>query len=168
MVFTLLGSTLIVVASAQSPSPVDYQVLAKIREEGLVRSQVMDHIGTLSDVYGARLTGSPAMRHASDWAMKKFTEWGLTNVRREEWSFGKGWSLVRFSAHLTEPSVQPLIGYPKAWSAGTAGSVLGKSSESTSTPKTTSPGTPASWRAGWSCFSRHGPCRCSRAPSCFE
>ncbi|MBA2301709.1 MAG: M20/M25/M40 family metallo-hydrolase [Acidobacteria bacterium] len=126
MVFTLLGSTLIVVASAQSPSPVDYQVLAKIREEGLVRSQVMDHIGTLSDVYGARLTGSPAMRHASDWAMKKFTEWGLTNVRREEWSFGKGWSLVRFSAHLTEPSVQPLIGYPKAWSAGTAGSVTGE------------------------------------------
>ena len=75
---------------------------------------------------GARLTGSPAMRQASEYAMKKFAEWGLTNVHREGWSFGKGWSLVRFSAHLVEPNAQPLVGYPKAWSAGTSGSVTGE------------------------------------------
>ena len=37
--------------------------------------------------------------------------------------FGKGWSLVRFSAHMVEPQVQPLIGFPKAWSSGTKGEV---------------------------------------------
>ena len=112
--------------SAQSDSSVDLRVLSQLREEGLLRSQVMDHVGTLSDVYGARLTGSPALRQASDFAMRKFTEWGLSNVHREEWPFGTGWSLVRFSAHLQEPNVQPLIGYPKAWSASTAGSVSGE------------------------------------------
>lgn len=126
IVLGLIGITCIGVPTAQSPGPINPQVLSQLREEGLVRSQVMEHIGTLSDVYGARVTGSPSMRQASDFAMKKFAEWGLTNVHREGWPFGKGWSLVRFSAHLVEPNVQPLIGYPKAWSAGTSGSVTGE------------------------------------------
>ena len=55
--------------------------------------------------------------------MKKFTEWGLANVHHETWAFGKGWSLVRFSAHLIEPQVQPLIGFPGSWTPGTKGAV---------------------------------------------
>jgi carboxypeptidase Q len=101
----------------------DYATIGRIRDEGLNRSQVMDHVSWLSDVYGPRLTGSPAIQQASEWAMKKFTEWGLTNVHQERWKFGKGWSLVRFSAHLVEPQVQPLIGFPVEWSAGTKGTV---------------------------------------------
>src|SRR5258705_7427631 len=101
----------------------DYATLGSIRDEGLSRSQVMDHISWLSDVYGPRLTGSPAIQQASEWTMKKFKEWGLANVHQERWAFGKGWSLVRFSAHLVEPQAQPLIGFPQEWSAGTKGPV---------------------------------------------
>jgi len=101
----------------------DFATLGRIRDEGLARSQVMDHISWLSDVYGPRLTGSPAIQQASEWAMKKFTEWGLANVHQERWAFGKGWSLVRFSAHLVEPQVQPLIGFPHEWSSGTKGPI---------------------------------------------
>jgi len=103
----------------------DYATIGRIRDEGLNRSQVMDHVSWLSDVYGPRLTGSPAIQQASDWVIKKATEWGLTNAHREPWKFGKGWSLVRFSAHLIEPQVQPLIGFPIEWSAGTKGTVTG-------------------------------------------
>ena len=101
----------------------DYAMLGRIRDEGLSRSQVMDHISWLSDVYGPRLTGSPGLQQASEWAMKKFTEWGLANAHQERWIFGKGWSLVRFSAHLVEPQVQPIIGFPHSWSSGTKGAV---------------------------------------------
>src|SRR5213593_976442 len=101
----------------------DYQTIGRIRDEGLTRSQVMDHVSWLSDVYGPRLTGSPAIRQASEWAMKKFTEWGLANVHQEKWAFGKGWSLVRFSATLVEPQMQPLIAFPHEWSSGTKGPV---------------------------------------------
>ena len=101
----------------------DYAMLAKIREEGLNRSQVMEHIIWLSDIYGPRLTGSPAIRQASEWAQKRFREWGLANIHEEAWPFGKGWSLVRFSAHMIEPQVSPLIGYPKSWTPGTAGPI---------------------------------------------
>ena len=55
--------------------------------------------------------------------MKKFREWGLANVHQERWAFGKGWSLVRFTAHLVEPQIQPLIGFPQEWSSGTKGPV---------------------------------------------
>jgi carboxypeptidase Q len=103
----------------------DYATIGRIRDEGLNRSQVMDHVSWLSDIYGPRLTGSPAILQASDWVIKKVTEWGLTNAHREPWKFGKGWSLVRFSAHLVEPQVQPLIGLPIEWSAGTRGTVTG-------------------------------------------
>ena len=83
----------------------------------------MDHLGWLSDVYGPRLTGSPAIKQASEWVQKRFKEWGLANIHEEPWPFGKGWSLEHFSIHMMEPQVQPLIGYPKAWSSSTEGTV---------------------------------------------
>src|SRR6266571_3667957 len=101
----------------------DYAMIGRIRDEGLNRSQVMDHVSWLSDVYGPRLTGSPAIQQASEWAMKTFTDWGLANVHQERWKLGKGWSLVRFSAHLVEPQIQPIIGFPHEWSSGTKGPI---------------------------------------------
>jgi hypothetical protein len=101
----------------------DYPTLGKIQDEALNRSQVMDHEWWLSDVYGPRLTGSPGIKQAGDWAVKRLTEWGLANVHQHKWKFGKGWSLQRFSAHLIEPQIQPLIGFPKSWTPGTNGVV---------------------------------------------
>jgi hypothetical protein len=118
----ILAAGAAVLVGAQSEK-LDYATLGRIRDEGLNRSQVMDHISWLSDVYGPRLTGSPGLQQASEWAMKRLTGWGLANVHQERWAFGKGWSLVRFSAHLVEPQVQPLIGFPHEWSSGTRGPV---------------------------------------------
>lgn len=109
--------------AAQTVERLDFATIAQIRDEGLNRSQVMDHIWWLSDVYGPRLTGGPEILEASDWALKKFTEWGLVNAHREPFTFGRGWSVVRFSAHMTEPRVQPLIGFPGSWSPATGGTV---------------------------------------------
>jgi carboxypeptidase Q len=104
---------------------VDPAAISAIREEGLSHPQVMDTVSWLADVYGPRLTGSPGFRQAGDWAQKKMGEWGLANIHREDWKFGKGWSLVRFSAHMIEPQVSPLIAYPKSWTPGTKGTVSG-------------------------------------------
>jgi hypothetical protein len=83
----------------------------------------MDHIGWLADVYGPRLTGSPGIEQAAGWTLKKFEEWGLANPHRETFPFGRGWSLVRFHATMLEPQVQPLIGFPGAWTPSTNGTV---------------------------------------------
>ncbi len=94
---TLLAASAATLVVAQSEK-LDYATIGRIRDEGLSRSQVMAHISWLSDVYGPRLTGSPGIQQASEWAMKTMKDWGLTNVHQERWALGKGWSLVRFNA----------------------------------------------------------------------
>jgi carboxypeptidase Q len=121
--FLLIAITSAITFVGAQNEKLDYATIGRIRDEGLNRSQVMDHVSWLSDVYGPRLTGSPGIQQASEWAMKKFGEWGLANIHQERWKFGKGWSLVRFSAHLVEPAVQPLIGFPIEWSPATKGTV---------------------------------------------
>jgi hypothetical protein len=126
-VVLLLAVSLAVVAplsAASAPEQdekIDYATIGAIRQEAMNRSQAMDHVSWLADVYGPRLTGSPAMDQAKDWVISKFEEWGLENIHIERFPVGKGWSIKRFSAHMLEPQVQPIIGYPKSWSSSTDG-----------------------------------------------
>ncbi|HEU4418725.1 MAG TPA: hypothetical protein VFT55_07275, partial [Planctomycetota bacterium] len=46
-------------AAPANPNAVDEAAVAFFLEEGLQRSQVMDHLSWLCDVYGPRVTGSP-------------------------------------------------------------------------------------------------------------
>jgi len=106
---------------------VDLEMMKKIREEGMDRSKVMETLSWMTDVIGPRLTGSPQMKHANEWTKNKLAEWGLQNARLESWGpFGRGWSLRKFSANVTEPVPFPLIGYPKAWTPGTNGPIAGE------------------------------------------
>lgn len=103
-----------VVAAPRSNSPIE-----RIRDEGLNRSQVMTTLSYLTDVIGPRLTGSPELRRANEWTRDRLSLWGLTNAQVEPWgTFGRGWSLRRFSAQVVTPQSIPLIAYPKAWSPG--------------------------------------------------
>jgi carboxypeptidase Q len=104
-------------AQAQpTPTP---DVIERIKDEGLNRSQVMRTLEYLTDVIGPRLTGSPALKRANNWTRDKLTEWGLANAHLEPWGpFGRGWTLRRFSAEVTAPQAFPLLAYPRAWSPG--------------------------------------------------
>ena len=111
------------VARTEVPDPA---LVARIRDEGMNRSQVMDVMSWLTDVHGPRLTGSPALRGAAEWAMKTMTGWGLSNARMETWGpFGRGWSNERFSMQVLTPQAWTAIAYPSAWTPGTNGPVTG-------------------------------------------
>ncbi len=129
----LFMSALVALPAAQPAEKLDYAAIGQIRDEGLNRSQAMDTLFWLTDRHGPRLTGSPAVNEAAAWTMKRMTDWGLANVHKEEWDFGRSWSLVRFSAHLVDPQVQPLIGLPKTWSIGTEGAVTAEVVRATAT-----------------------------------
>jgi len=103
----------------------DLDAIYRIKDEGLQRSKVMEIESYLTDVYGPRLTGSPNIREAADWAQKTLKDWGLANVHLETWPFGRGWQNDLFLAVATKPRAYPLIGYPKAWTPGTSGQVTG-------------------------------------------
>src|SRR5215831_13039645 len=97
--------------------------VAKIKDEGMKRSQVSETLFWLTDAYGPRLNGPPAFEQAGDWAVKQLQQWGVSNVHKERWKFGKRWSLSSFHATMTAPQVMPIIGMPKAWSTSTSGVV---------------------------------------------
>jgi carboxypeptidase Q len=104
----------------------DLDAIYRIKDEGLQRSKVMELESYLTDVYGPRLTGSPNIKEAADWAQKTMKEWGLANVRMETFPFGRGWQNQRFVAQALTPRAYPIIAYPKAWTPGTKGPVTGE------------------------------------------
>jgi carboxypeptidase Q len=102
----------------------DTIAISKFEVEGLQHSHVIEVMGYLTDVYGPRLTNSPNIRQAADYAVKTLGSWGLANVHEEPWGpFGEGWSNELFQANEIAPRHFPLIAYPKAWTLGTNGPV---------------------------------------------
>ena len=102
---------------------IDETAVAMIKEEGYKRSQVMNIMSWLTDVYGPRLTNSPTTRQAGDWTVNTLKKWGLANVHYENFPFGRGWSNDRFVALAITPQRFPIIGYATAWTSGTSGAV---------------------------------------------
>jgi carboxypeptidase Q len=106
---------------------VDLEVVDRIRDEGLNRSQIPELASYLTDVVGPRLTNSPGMRRAYDWTSATLRSWGLQNVAIEPWGeFGRGWDNVSFSFRALTPYPTVLHAVPVAWSAGTDGVVRGR------------------------------------------
>ena len=121
----LLGGLLAVVgvtASADSAAVRDTQW--KIRREATDNSQIMKTLHVLTDVYGPRLTGSPNLKKAAEWAIGQLESWGLSNGHLEPWDFGHpGWLNERFTAHLVSPVKDALVGEVLAWTPSTNGPI---------------------------------------------
>jgi hypothetical protein len=123
----LVAISLVIVFSAfasdQTPT-VDWNTVAKIREEGLQRSQVMDITGYIVDVLGARLTNSEDMKRAQAWVKGEMEQLGLENVVIEPFmDYGVTWDNEFFSLHMLEPDYQPMTGFPLSHTPGTQGKI---------------------------------------------
>jgi hypothetical protein len=102
----------------------DEAVFWKIRQEGTTNSQILKTLHMLTDVHGPRLTGSPNLRAAGDWAIEQMHAWGLKNGRLEPWNFGyPGWTNERLTAHIVSPVKDTLVAEVLAWTPGTRGVV---------------------------------------------
>ena len=70
----------------------------------------------LTDVHGPRLTGSPNIQKAGEWAAAKMKEWGLQNVALEPWAdrgtFAHGWTNDKFYMAAVSPQAFPIPGTP--------------------------------------------------------
>ena len=120
---TALVALVLLAGFAQADDPrVDWEMSAKIREEGFQRSQLPDTISYMTDVLGARLTVSPGMRRAQRWVVGEMERIGLTNIEIEPFmDYGISWSNDYVSLHLLEPDYQPMVGYPLSHTPGTDG-----------------------------------------------
>ena len=100
----------------------DTAIIARIREEAFRHSQVMNIAFHLTDASGPRLSNSPGLERAQQWAIATMKQWGLVNTALEPWgTFGRGWEVKKDYLAMTEPYYQPLIAYPDAWTRGSGG-----------------------------------------------
>lgn len=124
MASIMMLNPLLALAQGQSGPAIDPEIQAKIRKEANENSQIMKTLHVLTDVHGPRLTGSPALKAAGEWAIKQMTAWGLANGHLEPWDFGHpGWSNERLTAHVLSPFKEPLVAEVLAWTPSTSGVV---------------------------------------------
>ncbi|MFB3917584.1 MAG: M20/M25/M40 family metallo-hydrolase [Terriglobales bacterium] len=123
---TVLAIIFPAVLAAQNPEPVDLEMVTRIRQEGFRNSKVMETVRELTDRFGARLTGSPNLKRANEWARDQLAKWGLANAHLESYNFGRGWAEEFTSVRMVTPDVVMLNAIPKAWTPGTNGVVRGK------------------------------------------
>jgi len=119
----LVALVSVVLVAEEQP---DQATFWKIRQEGTTNSQIMRTLHMLTDVYGPRLTGSPNLKAAGDWAIEQMHAWGLKNGYLDPWNFGyPGWTNERLAAYIVSPVKDTLVAEALAWTPGTNGTVRG-------------------------------------------
>jgi carboxypeptidase Q len=104
------------------PAPKDPVVEAIIKEA--TENSQLEKLGhELMDGIGPRLVGSPKMQQAHDWAVAKYTQWGIT-ARNEKWGEWRGWERGVSHIDMTSPWVKSLAGTQLAWSPSTKGKTV--------------------------------------------
>ena len=129
MLKRLVAATVVIglLAPVSARQSQDADITAAIRQEANARSQIMRTLHFLTDVYGPRVTGSPNLKAAGEWAVATMESWGLTRGRLEPWEFGHpGWVNERLSAHMVSPVNDPLTSEVLAWTPGTNGTITAR------------------------------------------
>ena len=116
LLLILVVISLLIGSVAGAQEPIDRDMIAKIKDEGLNHSQVEDTFTHFTEDIGPRLTGSPAHKQAAEWARAKLQEWGLNDAHLEPFEFGRGWTMDKLTVEMVAPRYLPLIGFAEAWS----------------------------------------------------
>ncbi len=118
---SVLSLFAVVAVQAQPASAVDTNTINKIADAGLKHGEVMETVQYLTDQIGPRMTNSPAMRKAEAWTQGKFKVWGLSDVRKEGFEFGRGWWIESSHARVVAPRPIEVKAIPIAWTPATPG-----------------------------------------------
>ena len=112
--------------------PAPAAILSQLRaQESPANSKVMWIEHELTDVYGPRLTGTPNLKAADDWAIRTMASFGMVNTHLEPYPFMPerlnhtvpGWDNLSLQADAVSPFHGQLIVKPLHWTPSTAGVV---------------------------------------------
>ncbi|HMH22025.1 MAG TPA: M20/M25/M40 family metallo-hydrolase [Puia sp.] len=92
-------------------------VIDNIVKEEDENSQLKQLAHELFDKIGPRLVGTPQMEQANEWAVAKYTGWGIP-ARNEKWGEWHGWERGISHIDMIYPRTKSLEGTQLAWSPG--------------------------------------------------
>ncbi len=104
---------------AQTKDP----IIEKIVKEATENSQLEKLAHELFDRIGPRLVGTPQMQQANNWAVAKYTGWGIPS-RNEQWGTWKGWERGITHIDMVSPWIRSLEGTQLAWCPATSGKAV--------------------------------------------
>ena len=105
-----------------APQVFDKAIIAEVKS----RTELMKNLQYLSDMIGARLTGSKNMERANHWTADKMKSYGLENVRLEPWEIPVGWERGKATMKIVEPDTgRDLMIASGGWMPSTKGKVTG-------------------------------------------
>ena len=108
--------------TAKDPvSEADDKIIAEIRDH----NEIMGNLEYLSDMIGARLTGTENLKKANDWTRQKFADYGVANPHLESWTLAHTWTRLSATGQIVSPSVHTLTIASYAWAPSTNGMVRG-------------------------------------------
>jgi carboxypeptidase Q len=99
------------------------EFVQRVTNEVYNNNQVKELGHELMDLIGPRLVGTPQMKQANDWAVGKYTGWGISS-RNEKWGEWRGWERGISHIDMVSPWVKSLEGTMLAWSPGTKGKTV--------------------------------------------
>jgi carboxypeptidase Q len=117
-----------VLPSYEAPQPaaesIDLAMYARIRDEAVSHTHVMEYASGLMDGIGPRLTGSPNLKRANEWTRDQLAAMGCSNAHLEDWGeFGMGWQQVNTWLRMTAPDTAVFIAQAAPWSPATKGAI---------------------------------------------
>jgi carboxypeptidase Q len=98
-------------------------VIENIVKEANENSQLEKLAHELMDQIGPRLVGSPKMQQAHDWAVAKYSAWGIA-ARNEKWGDWRGWERGVTHIDMVTPWIKSLEGTQLAWCPSTGGKAV--------------------------------------------
>ncbi|MGV3546849.1 MAG: peptidase M28, partial [Pedobacter sp.] len=96
------------------------KIIDNIIKEANENSQLEKLAHELLDVVGPRLVGTPQMKQANDWVVKKYADWGIS-AKNEQWGQWRGWERGVTHVDLVSPRLRTLEATQLAWSPSTNG-----------------------------------------------
>ncbi|MEO7307639.1 MAG: M20/M25/M40 family metallo-hydrolase [Ferruginibacter sp.] len=101
----------------------DSLMVASIIKEATENSQLETLADELFNGIGPRLVGSPKMQQAHDWAVAKYSKWGIP-ARNEKWGEWRSWERGITHIDMLAPWIKTLEGTQLAWSPNTGGKAV--------------------------------------------
>jgi carboxypeptidase Q len=108
-------------ATKDSNAEADDKIISEVRDH----NEIMSNLEYLSDMIGARLTGSENLKRANNWTRQKFADYGAANPHLESWTIAHTWGRDAARGSITSPAVHPLTIASYAWAPSTNGAVRG-------------------------------------------
>jgi len=93
-------------------------IINRIMQEGTTNSNLTQLAHELIDKIGPRLVGTPQMQQANDWAVQRYTDWGI-NARNEAWGKWKSWERGITHMDMISPRMHTIECTQLAWSPAT-------------------------------------------------